>query len=124
MYQLAISRDFIARHYLIGGDFGHENFEHSHHYRAEILISGDTLDRHGYLIDILALETALLEVLGGYRDRVLNDRPAFQGLNPSLEHFSRIVWEELRDRLDLAGREMTVRMWESETDWAAFTARL
>ena len=40
MYQLAVTRDFVAQHYLIGGDWGAENSRHSHAYRIEVLLSG------------------------------------------------------------------------------------
>ena len=59
MYQLAITRDFIAQHHLVGGDWGRENRLHSHHYRCEIRVEGATLDRHGYLIDIVELNGAV-----------------------------------------------------------------
>lgn len=124
MYQLSISRDFIARHFLIGGDWGAENTEHSHHYRAELIVAGAELDRHGYLIDIVALETAWQEVLGMYAERVLNHQPAFSGLNPSIEHFSRILWEQLRERVELPGQQLTVRLWENDRDWASFNGAL
>ena len=120
MYQLAITRDFIARHFLVGGDWGAENQEHSHHYRAEVIVEGQQLDSHGYLIDIVALESALAGAIGAYADRLLNDQPAFSGLNPSIEHFSRILWEQLRDGLVLPERTLTVKLWENERDWAAF----
>jgi 6-pyruvoyltetrahydropterin/6-carboxytetrahydropterin synthase len=32
MYTVAVRRDFIAQHYLIGGDWGAENELHAHHY--------------------------------------------------------------------------------------------
>ena len=120
MYQLAITRDFIARHFLVGGDWGAENQEHSHHYRAEVIVEGQQLDTHGYLIDIVALESALAGAIGAYADRLLNDQPAFSGLNPSIEHFSRILWEHLRDSLVLPERALTVKLWENDRDWAAF----
>ncbi len=120
MYQLAITRDFIARHFLIGGDWGDENREHSHHYKAEILIEGEQLDRHGYLIDIVDLEQAAMALIGEFKDRVLNDLEPFRGINPSLERFARVFWEQLRDRVALHGVKMTVKLWESERDWAAF----
>ena len=120
MYQLAITRDFIARHFLVGGDWGAENQEHSHHYRAEVIVEGQQLDAHGYLIDIVALESALAGAIGAYADRLLNDQPAFSGLNPSIEHFSRILWEHLRDSLVLPERTLTVKLWENDRDWAAF----
>lgn len=121
MYQVAIARDFIARHRLIGGDWGAENHEHSHHYRAEVVLEGETLDRHGYLVDIEVLRANLDGVLDDFRDRLLNDLPAFRGLNPSLEHFSRIIWENLSERLTLKEVRLTVRLWENERDWAAFS---
>jgi len=121
MYRLAITRDFIARHFLTGGDWGAENVEHSHHYRVEVRIEGDDLDQHGYLVDIVVLEGALLGLLDGFRDRVLNDLEPFLGLNPSLEHFARILWGRLRDRLNLADRRLTVTLWENDRDWASFS---
>ena len=58
MYQLAITRDFIAQHYLIGGDWGRENEQHSHHYKVEVRVQQQDLDQHGYLIDIVDLESS------------------------------------------------------------------
>ena len=42
MYTLAVQRDFVAQHYLIGGDWGAENFWHSHHYRLEVQLEADS----------------------------------------------------------------------------------
>jgi 6-pyruvoyltetrahydropterin/6-carboxytetrahydropterin synthase len=120
MYRLAITRDFIARHFLIGGDWGAENHEHSHHYKVQVLLRGDSLDRHGYLADIVELEAALEEAIGRYRDRTLNELPPFEGLNPSLERFARVLWEDLRARPVLDGLALEVKLWENESDWAAY----
>ncbi len=38
MYSLGVAREFTARHFLIGGDWGEENVEHSHHYRMELVL--------------------------------------------------------------------------------------
>ncbi len=121
MYRLGITRDFIARHFLVGGDFGAENREHSHHYRVEVLVEGERLNEHGYLIDILALEEALLAVIDGYRDRVLNELEPFADLNPSLEHFARILWEALAGRLGPREYRLNIRLWENDRDWAGFS---
>lgn len=123
MYELAITRDFVSRHYLIGGDWGRENDLHSHHYRCEIRVEGAELDRHGYLIDIVELNGAVNDVITDVAERTLNDLPAFAGLNPSLEHFARIFWDGLIARVSLAGRLVTVKLWENERDWAAYSAR-
>ncbi|GAB6067719.1 6-carboxytetrahydropterin synthase [Methylothermus subterraneus] len=120
MYRLALARDFIARHYLIGGDFGAENLEHSHAYRLEVRLAGERLDRHGYLIDLTVLEQAVEEVLARFRDRCLNELAEFAGLNPSLEHFCRIVWQQLNARLGKGGVRLEVRLWENPSAWAAY----
>jgi 6-pyruvoyltetrahydropterin/6-carboxytetrahydropterin synthase len=125
MYTVAVQREFIAQHYLIGGDFGPENHLHSHAYRVEFRLAGDDLDRHGFLVDIDAMSAGLDEMLAGVRDKTLNDLPEFQGLNPSIEHLARILCRALRSQLPNARlREVTVTIWESLTAWAAYTERI
>jgi len=87
MYTVAVKRDFVAQHFLIGGDWGAENTLHSHHYAIEVQLEGDRLDRHGYLVDIVEIEQALNALVAHYRDHTLNELPEFAGLNPSIEHF-------------------------------------
>jgi 6-pyruvoyltetrahydropterin/6-carboxytetrahydropterin synthase len=126
MYTLGVTRDFIAQHYLIGGDWGAENLPHAHHYVAEVSIEGNQLDQHGYLVDIVDVEAALGKILDYFRDALLNDKPEFAGLNPSIEHFSRIICEKLASTIKPAAgtRAMTVKLWENETCWAAYKHEL
>lgn len=121
MYALAITRDFIARHYLIGGDWGRENELHSHHYRLEIRLAAGTLDRHGYLVDIVELDRAVQGVIGRLSERVLNDLPEFSGLNPSIERLAHLVWSDLMRGLDLDQQTLSVRVWENASDWAGYS---
>ncbi|MCB0129631.1 MAG: 6-carboxytetrahydropterin synthase [Caldilineaceae bacterium] len=121
MYTLAVQRDFVAQHFLIGGDWGPENRWHSHHYRLELQLAGPTLDQHGYLVDIVDVEAALEELCGDFRDKTLNDLPEFAGLNPSIEHFTRIVAQRLAARLATDHlTALTVRIWENDIAWAAY----
>jgi 6-pyruvoyltetrahydropterin/6-carboxytetrahydropterin synthase len=121
MYTLAVKRDFIAQHYLIGGDWGAENELHAHHYRIELQLEGTELDQHGYLVDIVEVETNLDGLVSEYRDQVLNDLPAFEGLNPSIEHFSRILCQALDDRIQAGSiTAMTVALWENEIAWSSY----
>jgi 6-pyruvoyltetrahydropterin/6-carboxytetrahydropterin synthase len=120
MYKLAVRRDFIAQHALIGGDWGAENQPHSHHYVLELQMEGDTLDGHGFLVDIVDVEHALAGVVNGYRDFLLNDLPEFNGLNPSLENFSRIVCISLSKSIQAKNLgSVTVVLWENDTAWAS-----
>ena len=66
MYTLGVRRDFIARHFLIGGDWGPENFPNSHHYILELQLEGRELDQHGYLVDIVDVEKHLDEIVDYY----------------------------------------------------------
>ncbi len=121
MYSLAVRRDFIANHFLIGGDWGNENFTHAHHYIAEVRIISEALDQHGYLVDIVAIEAALEGVVGYFRDQLLNDKPEFVGLNPSIEHFSRIICEKLLVAIDPPGTgTLQIKLWENPNCWAGY----
>ncbi len=121
MYTLAVQRDFIAQHYLVGGDWGPENHPHSHHYRLELQLEADALDEHGYCVDIVAVEKALSAIVDLYRDQMLNDQPAFAGLNPSIEHFTRIVCTALAEQVAAPNlTAVSARIWENEIAWAAY----
>jgi 6-pyruvoyltetrahydropterin/6-carboxytetrahydropterin synthase len=121
MYTLAVQRDFVAQHYLIGGDWGAENQLHSHHYRIELRLEGEKLDQHGYLVDIVDVEHHLNALVGYYRDHTLNDLSEFQGLNPSIEHFSRILCQTMAARIKADTLSaMAVIIWENEIAWASY----
>lgn len=121
MYTVAVTRDFIANHFLIGGDWGRENFPHAHHYVLEVSMESETLDQHGYLVDIVAIEAALNGIVDYYRDSMLNEKPEFAGLNPSIEHFSRILCESLLEKIRPPGSGMMrVKLWENESCWSAY----
>ncbi len=122
MYTLAVRRDFIARHFLIGGDWGAENFPNSHHYVLELQLEGKKLDEHGYLVDIVDVEKHLDEIIACYREKMLNELPEFKGLNPSLEHFVRILATALNERIkakNISG--LRVVLWENESAWASYS---
>ncbi len=122
MYTLALKRDFIARHFLIGGDWGMENYPNSHHYVLELQLSGNELDQHGYLVDLVEVENKLNEVIARYREQMLNDLPEFAGLNPSIENFVRILALRLNESLAAPNvSTLTVRLWENESAWASYT---
>lgn len=121
MYTVAVKRDFIAQHFLIGGDWGPENENHSHHYQAEVQMEGAALDEHGYLMDIVDIEANLDTLIAHYRDRTLNELPEFEGMNPSIEHFSRIFCRMLRKRIQAPGiSALTVKIWENDNTWASY----
>ena len=121
MYELGIRRDFIARHFLIGGDWGPENFPNSHHYVLELRLEGRELDQHGYLVDIVDVEEHLDEIVNYYKDQMLNEKLEFAGLNTSIENFARILDTSLSEKIKAENiSELKVVLWENEAAWAAY----
>ena len=122
MYTLTVRRDFIARHFLIGGDWGPENYPNSHHYILELQLSGPELDQHGYLCDIVDVEKHLDGIVTYYKEQMLNEKPEFEGLNPSIEHFARILATSLNERISASNiTALKVLLWENESAWASFS---
>ena len=122
MYSLGVRREFIARHFLIGGDWGPENLPNSHHYVLDLQLAGSELDEHGYLVDIVQVDKALDDLVAHFAENMLNELPEFEGLNPSLEHFARITAVALSKKIP--GRTITsVKsvLWEGPAAWASFT---
>ena len=121
MYTVAVKRDFIAQHFLFGGDWGAENELHSHHYQVEVQLFGASLDQHGYLVDIVDIENRLEALVTRYSDKTLNDLPEFAGLNPSIEHFSRIFCQKIAQDLPAPNlNAITIQLWENEIAWASY----
>lgn len=125
MYAVTVRRSLIAQHYLTVPNPGPEGELHSHRFEIELRLSGPELNEYGYLVDIDDVKAALDGIEARYADETLNGMPAFDGLNPSVEHFARIVSERLRADADLSNPErLRVRIWEDGEAAAAHEAAL
>jgi 6-pyruvoyltetrahydropterin/6-carboxytetrahydropterin synthase len=125
MYSLGVRREFEARHYLVGGDWGAENTVHSHRYRMELVLEATALDRHGFLVDIVELERHLDAVVAEFQDRTLNALSVFADLNPSIERLALVMHDAFRERLaHLPLATLTVTIWEDDVAWTSYRAGL
>jgi 6-pyruvoyltetrahydropterin/6-carboxytetrahydropterin synthase len=87
----------------------------------ELQLEGTELDGHGYLVDIVDVEKHLDEIVNSYKEQMLNDKPEFAGLNPSIEHFSRILATSLSERIRAKNiSAVRIVLWENESAWSAF----
>ncbi len=121
MYTISVKRDFIAQHYLTGGNWGAENNSHSHHYVIELQLDGEVLDQNGFLVDIVDIEFALDKTVQRFRDRTLNEQKVFNDTNPSLENFAKLFCLELVTQIQAPNiQAVTVKLWENEIAWASF----
>jgi 6-pyruvoyltetrahydropterin/6-carboxytetrahydropterin synthase len=121
MYAIAVRRTFAAHHFLVGGDWGPENQPHAHTYVVEARLEGANLDRHGYLVDLVEVESHMDALATRFGDRTLNELPEFRELNPSVEHFARIITEALAARMTTAMlTAIEVTVWEHDQAYASY----
>lgn len=118
MHGLRLRKEFIAQHYLIGKDFGAENKTHSHQYRFELEIENSQLDEFNFIIDILEVKLLINQLIAYFQDQILNELPEFENKNPSLELFSKILWQQFKKHLK--SNRITVRLWEDDIAEASF----
>jgi 6-pyruvoyltetrahydropterin/6-carboxytetrahydropterin synthase len=123
VYTTTVRTDFVAQHYLTVPDPGPEGEPHSHHYEVELTFRGPELNEYDYIVDIDDAEAALSELAGRYRDAMLNDLPEFEGYNPSVERFARVVFDRVTDAVtDDTVTELGVTVWEDSEASAGYDA--
>ncbi|WP_266080513.1 6-pyruvoyl trahydropterin synthase family protein [Haladaptatus caseinilyticus] len=121
MYEVTVSKTFVAQHYLTVPNPGQEGDHHSHRYKAEIHLRGDSLDEFGYLVDIDAVRQSMNGAISRYEDETLNDLPEFEGRNPSVERFARSFCERVLGDIDTPEvTEIGVTLWEDDDAYARF----
>ncbi|MDY6818129.1 MAG: 6-carboxytetrahydropterin synthase [Halobacteriales archaeon] len=122
MYAVTVRRDFIAQHFLTVPNPGPEGELHSHHFEVEVELAGPSLNEYGYLVDIDQVNGVLDEIESRYRDATLNELPEFEGRNPSVEHFARIIAGRFDDGIDTDPIDtIAVTVWEDQTAAATYT---
>ena len=128
MYTLTVKDSLIAQHYLTVPNCGTENKWHSHHFEVEIILKTSNLNKWGYVCDIDDVKGSLTDLNNRFSDQTLNELEAFEGMNPSVEHFARIAAEYIRDTLDDETRtrchELQVCIWEDAEAAARYTMTL
>ena len=125
MYSVGVARRFAAAHFLINADgdtdWGAEGELHTHTYRLELQLQGAQLDRHGFLIDITAVEATADAAVSRYAGKVLNDLPELSGCNPSVERLAALFCRTCSQALPAATvQRVTVRLWEKPDAWASY----
>lgn len=122
MFNVSVSNEFCAQHYLIGGDFGSENIKHTHVFKIELMIESHQLDHLNYVLDIDKIKSFLNTMEMTFKDKCLNDFEAFKDHNPSIEFFARHIFSLFEDTLSTEPfSNVTVKVWEDNECWASFS---
>lgn len=112
MYDLMIRGHFDAAHALHGYPGECRNL-HGHTWDIEVIVRGSELDEIGIVYDFKTLKQDLAAVLDPLDHAYLNDVPPFDVLNPTAEHLSRYIYEQLEGRVGPQVRVLEVAVWES-----------
>jgi 6-pyruvoyltetrahydropterin/6-carboxytetrahydropterin synthase len=125
MYEVGVGGAFHATHRL-EGIVGDDGPRHSHGYRVEVVVRGESISEDGMLLDLDRLNAALSECLGELDSTDLDELAPFAGQETTVERVAGHIWEGIRDSLD--GEEglssLRVTVFESPDAWAAIDRSL
>ena len=120
MYNISICKKLTAKHYL-SFEKGPEQYPHSHQYLIQVVLSGNKLDDHGFLEDIIKINRILNKIIKNFSNKTLNKMKEFKDKTPSIENFSKIIWDKFIEHLNSAVIEtVEIKIWENENNWASY----
>jgi 6-pyruvoyltetrahydropterin/6-carboxytetrahydropterin synthase len=95
---------------------------HGHRYQIEVIVSGEMDGASGYVVDLKQLADLIkTEVIQDVDHHNLNtDVQWLDGRIPTVETLAVAFFERLRPRIP-SGVLHTVRLWETEKNWAECT---
>lgn len=102
------------------GKCNNPNF-HGHNYELEVKVTGFCNPETGYVIDTKILSSIIKkEILDVFDHRNLNlDVPYFKGINPTTENVARIIYEVLRNHLDIE-LELKIKLYETSRNYVEY----
>ncbi|MCM8784803.1 MAG: 6-carboxytetrahydropterin synthase QueD [Candidatus Omnitrophica bacterium] len=120
MYELRVNGEFSSAHSLRNYKGKCENL-HGHNWKVEIVVSGESLDRIGLLIDFNILKKKLNIVLKILDHKNLNLIPFFKERNPSSENIAFFIYKKMEKILKIYPvKVQKVTVWENERQSASY----
>jgi 6-pyruvoyltetrahydropterin/6-carboxytetrahydropterin synthase len=113
LYQLYVETHFDAAHQLVGYAGDCSNL-HGHCWKVGIKVEAEKVDEIGLCIDFKKLKALTKEVVGRYDHQHLNNIAPFDKINPTAENLSRVIFEQLAEKLEENVELKEVTVWESE----------
>jgi 6-pyruvoyltetrahydropterin/6-carboxytetrahydropterin synthase len=97
---------------------------HGHNYVLEVVVAGEIDPSTGYVLDLKQLSDLISRrIVEDVDHRNLNtDVYWLEGLIPTAENVAVACWERLRSELP-AGSLRSVRLWETDKNWAEVSER-
>jgi len=121
---------FNAAHQLYNPDLSDEDNKrrfgkctnlHGHNYLLEVVVTGEIDQASGCILDLQLLsEIMIKQVIRDVDHRNLNtDVPWLKGCIPTAENLAMTFWARLQPELP-KGLLRSVRIWETDKNWAEF----
>lgn len=103
------------------GKCSHPNF-HGHNYVLEVWVEGKIDPETGFVIDLKTLKHLIHEhITDRFDHRNLNlDCEEFEGINPTTENISMVIWKILRENLP-SKFQLEVHLQETEKNKVIYT---
>lgn len=95
---------------------------HGHNYVLEVAVAGTVDPMTGYVIDLKRLSDLVCREIIQYVDHnnLNTDVPWLEGQIPTAENLALVFWERLEPHLE-GGALRSVKVWETEKNWAECT---
>jgi len=92
---------------------------HGHNYVVEVVVAGEVDPATGYVLDLKQLSDVIgARIIEDVDHRNLNtDVPWLEALIPTAENLAVAFWERIESELP-AGSLRSVRLWETDKNWA------
>jgi 6-pyruvoyltetrahydropterin/6-carboxytetrahydropterin synthase len=120
MYNIKVTAGFSAAHFLRGYTGKCENL-HGHNWKVEAIVSSDTLDSLGMVMDFSGLKKDLNVVLEELDHKHLNEIEYFKTVNPSSENICRYIFDRLKNSITVKNcRLVKIKVWETENSCASY----
>ncbi|MCF6159258.1 MAG: 6-carboxytetrahydropterin synthase QueD [wastewater metagenome] len=119
MFELIIETDFSAAHNLRGYKGQCENL-HGHNWKVQVVLKAEKLNSIGMVMDFREVKEIAEDIIMRFDHAYLNDLPDFKVLNPTTENLSRILYNELKNRLPAGISVGRVTTWESDRCGAVY----
>ena len=96
---------------------------HGHNYELVIKVTGEPDPATGYVMDMKVLSDIVqANVIERFDHKNLNeDTVEFKNLNPSAEHIAIVIYNILRDKIELKF-DLQIRLYETERNFVDYPA--
>ncbi len=118
MFEVSVSTSFVAEHSVTIS--GVKEDSHSHDWKVVATVSGETLDEDGLVVDFLALQNYLEQVVDNLRNTNLNCNPVLEDKNPTTEHVARYIATELANKVKSPAHLLSITLTEAPNCTATY----